>query len=79
MSLGAIDFGLVVDSAVIQVENAVRHLAHDRAGRRRIDVVRDAVLEVRKPTMFGELIIALVYVPILTLEGSRGSCSGRWP
>ncbi len=72
MSLGAIDFGLVVDSAVIQVENAVRHLGHDRSGRRRIDVVRDAVLEVRKPTMFGELIIALVYVPILTLEGIEG-------
>ena len=72
MSLGAIDFGLVVDSAVIQVENAVRHLAHDRGRRRRVDVVRDAVLEVRKPTMFGELIIALVYVPILTLEGIEG-------
>ncbi|MFY9343699.1 MAG: CusA/CzcA family heavy metal efflux RND transporter [Planctomycetota bacterium] len=72
MSLGAIDFGLVVDSAVIQVENAVRHLAHDRDGRSRIEVVRDAVLEVRRPTMFGELIIALVYVPILTLEGIEG-------
>lgn len=72
MSLGAIDFGLVVDSAVIQIENAVRHLGHDRDGRRRIDVIRDAVLEVRRPTMFGELIIALVYVPILTLEGIEG-------
>ncbi len=75
MSLGAIDFGLIVDSAVIQVENAVRHLARDDDGggaRRRVDVVRDAVLEVRKPTMFGELIIALVYVPILLLEGVEG-------
>jgi cobalt-zinc-cadmium resistance protein CzcA len=72
MSLGALDFGLVVDSAVIQIENSVRHLAHDRTKRRLIDVVRDAVIEVRKPTLFGELIILLVYVPILTLEGVEG-------
>lgn len=72
MSLGAIDFGLVVDSAVIQIENSVRHLAHDRNKRPLIDVVRDATIEVRKPTMFGELIIMLVYVPILTLEGVEG-------
>lgn len=72
MSLGAIDFGLVVDSSVIQIENAVRHLAHDRTRRPLVDVVRDAAIEVRKPTMFGELIIMLVYVPILTLEGIEG-------
>lgn len=72
MSLGAIDFGLVVDSAVIQIENSTRHIAHDRCKRSLIDVVRDAVFEVRKPTMFGELIIVLVYVPILTLEGIEG-------
>lgn len=72
MSLGALDFGLVVDSAVIQIENSVRHLAHDRTRRPLLDVVRDAVIEVRKPTMFGELIIMLVYVPILTLEGIEG-------
>ena len=72
MSLGAIDFGLIVDSSVIQIENAVRHVAHDRTRRKLIDVVRDAAIEVRKPTMFGELIIMLVYVPILTLEGIEG-------
>ncbi len=72
MSLGALDFGLVVDSAVIQIENSVRHLAHDKGRRSRIDVIRDAVVEVRKPTMFGELIIILVYVPVLTLEGIEG-------
>lgn len=72
MSLGALDFGLVVDSSVIQIENAVRHLAHDRRRRSVVEVVREAVLEVRKPTMFGELIIVLVYVPILTLEGIEG-------
>ncbi len=72
MSLGAIDFGLIVDSSVIQIENCVRHAAHDRTRRRLVDVVRDAVIEVRRPTMFGELIIMLVYVPILTLEGIEG-------
>jgi cobalt-zinc-cadmium resistance protein CzcA len=72
MSLGAIDFGLVVDSSVIMIENSVRHLAEDRSGRSKIDIVRDAAMEVRKPTMFGELIIMIVYLPILFLEGVEG-------
>jgi cobalt-zinc-cadmium resistance protein CzcA len=72
MSLGAIDFGLVVDSSVILVENAERRLAEARAGRTVLEVVRDAAIEVRKPTLFGELIIAVVYLPILTLEGVEG-------
>jgi cobalt-zinc-cadmium resistance protein CzcA len=73
LSLGALDFGLVVDSSVVMVENVMRHLAHgDNAGRDRLDVVRDAALEVRVPTMFGELIIMIVYLPILTLEGVEG-------
>src|SRR6185436_6411123 len=49
-----------------------RHVAHDKTRRRFIEVIRDAVLEVRKPTMFGELIIMIVYLPILTLEGVEG-------
>jgi cobalt-zinc-cadmium resistance protein CzcA len=72
MSLGAIDFGLVVDSSVVMVENCVRHLAHDRSGRSKLSVIRDAAVEVRKPTMFGELIIMIVYLPILTLQGIEG-------
>ncbi|ADO69003.1 efflux RND transporter permease subunit [Stigmatella aurantiaca] len=72
MSLGAIDFGLVVDSSVILVENAERRLT-EAAGRRSVlEVVRDAAVEVRKPTLFGELIIMVVYLPILTLEGVEG-------
>ena len=71
MSLGAIDFGLLVDSAVIQVENVMRRTRAEPARPIRA-VVRDAVLEVRKPTLFGELIIAIVYLPILTLEGIEG-------
>ncbi len=72
MSLGAIDFGLVVDSSVIMVENCVRRLSHAPANASRIDVVRDAAIEVRGPTMFGELIIAIVYLPILFLQGTEG-------
>jgi cobalt-zinc-cadmium resistance protein CzcA len=72
MSLGAIDFGLVVDSAVVMVENCVRGLAHDRSDRKKLAIIRDAAVEVRKPTMFGELIIMMVYLPILTLEGIEG-------
>ena len=72
MSLGAIDFGLVVDSSVIMIENCVRRLAHEGGTRPKIDIVRDAAIEVRKPTMFGELIIAIVYLPILALEGTEG-------
>ena len=72
MSLGAIDFGLIVDSSVIMIENSVRRLGDNQDGRLRIEVVRDAAIEVRKPTMFGELIIMIVYLPILTLEGMEG-------
>ena len=78
MSLGAIDFGLVVDSSVIMVENSVRRLAGNSAGRAKLDVVREAAIEVRKPTMFGELIIMIVYLPILTLQASKGNYSGPW-
>jgi cobalt-zinc-cadmium resistance protein CzcA len=73
LSLGALDFGLIVDSSVVMVENVMRHLAHDRdASRSRIDIIRDAAIEVRQPTLFGELIIMIVYLPILTLEGVEG-------
>ncbi|HEU4407713.1 MAG TPA: CusA/CzcA family heavy metal efflux RND transporter [Polyangiaceae bacterium] len=79
MSLGAIDFGLIVDGAVIIVENAVRRLSERRAelGRalsadERTLVVREATLEVRQASVFGEAIIAIVYLPILALTGIEG-------
>lgn len=72
MSLGAIDFGLIVDSSVIMVENCIHRLAHNSENRDRTQVIRDAAIEVRKPTMFGELIISIVYLPILMLEGTEG-------
>mgnify|MGYP003638250681 CR=1 FL=1 len=75
LSLGAIDFGLVVDSSVIMTENSVRRISEERqrgGTRSIIDIVRDASVEVRSPTMFGELIIMIVFVPILLLEGVEG-------
>jgi heavy metal efflux system protein len=79
MSLGAVDFGLIVDGAVIIVENAVRRLAERRAelGRalgpdERVAIVHEATLEVRKASVFGEAIIAIVYLPILALTGVEG-------
>ena len=71
MSLGAIDFGLIVDSSVIMVENAASRLGADPT-RRKLDVVREAAIEVRRPTLFGELIIMIVYLPVLALEGVEG-------
>ena len=79
MSLGAIDFGLIVDGAVIIVENCLRRLAEEqhRLDRRltlkeRLDVVFDASKEVRSATAFGEAIIITVYLPILALTGVEG-------
>ena len=79
MSLGALDFGLIVDGAVIIVENCVKRLAQTRRqlGRdltlqERLDVTFSASKEVRRATMFGEMIIILVYVPILFLTGVEG-------
>jgi len=71
MSLGAIDFGLIVDSSVIMIENCIRRLSHGEK-RSHTEIIREAAIEVRKPTMFGELIIAIVYVPILALQGTEG-------
>lgn len=72
MSLGAIDFGMIVDSSVIMVENCIRRLSLNKDGKSHLSVIRDAAIEVRKPTMFGELIIAVVYLPILALQGTEG-------
>jgi len=71
MSLGAIDFGLVVDGAVVMVENTVRRLSQ-ASGHDVLSVVRDAALEVGKPIVFGVGIIMVVYLPILTLTGMEG-------
>ncbi len=72
MSLGAIDFGLIVDSSVIMVENAVRRLEEDTTGRDPVEIVAEAAKEVRAPTLYGELILLIVYLPVLALSGVEG-------
>jgi heavy metal efflux system protein len=71
MSLGAIDFGLIVDGAVVMVENILRQKAAAR-GRDHLGVVRAAATEVARPIAFAVGIIIMVYVPILTLQGVEG-------
>jgi cobalt-zinc-cadmium resistance protein CzcA len=76
MSLGAIDFGLIVDGSVVLIENVVRRVAEHRhehrAARAPVEVVRDACREVARPVVFGVGIILLVYLPILSLRGLEG-------
>jgi cobalt-zinc-cadmium resistance protein CzcA len=79
MSLGALDFGLIVDGAVIIVENCLRRFgeAQHRLGRvldrdERFDLAASATSEVIRPSLFGMLIIGLVYVPIFALTGVEG-------
>jgi cobalt-zinc-cadmium resistance protein CzcA len=79
LSLGAVDFGLVVDGAVVMVENAMRQLAEKQhqLGRaltksERAEVLRAAPMEVARPVAYGVGIILIVFLPILTLEGIEG-------
>lgn len=79
MSLGALDFGLIVDGAIVIVENSMRRLAHEQArlGRElslneRLAVVFDATREARRVLIYGELIIMVVYLPVFTLSGVEG-------
>ncbi len=79
MSLGAVDFGLIVDAAVIIVENCVRRLSEQRIqlGRsltpaERLETIRSSTIEVRQASQFGELIIIAAYLPVLSLIGVEG-------
>ncbi|TQV68240.1 CusA/CzcA family heavy metal efflux RND transporter [Exilibacterium tricleocarpae] len=79
MSLGALDFGLIVDGAVIIVENCLRRFSDEqkRRGRlltrdERFDIAARASCEVIKPSIFGVMIITVVYLPIFALSGIEG-------
>lgn len=71
MSLGAIDFGMVVDGSVVMVENIVHRLQKDTS-KDKSEVIRQAALQVARPIFFGVLIILMVYVPIMTFSGMEG-------
>ena len=79
MSLGALDFGIIIDGAVVIVENCVRRLAHAQEHHRRqltlaerFHEVFAAAKEARRPLLFGQLIIMVVYLPIFALSGVEG-------
>jgi len=79
MSLGALDFGIIVDGAVVIVENCVRHLAEEQhrlqrplTRAERFEVVFEASKETRRALLFGQLIIMVVYIPIFALTGVEG-------
>ena len=79
MSLGALDFGIIIDGAVVIVENCVRRLAHAQAFHKRpltrterFHEVFAAAKEARRPLLFGQLIIMIVYIPIFALTGVEG-------
>jgi len=78
MSLGAIDFGLIVDGSVVMIENVVRVL-HDRRddhGTTRVEKIREASHQVARPVVFAVGIIMIVYIPILALRGIEGKMFG---
>ncbi len=72
MSLGAIDFGMIVDGSVVMIENSVHHLEKSRRERKALDSIRAASHEVARPILFGVAIIIAVYLPIFTLQGLEG-------
>jgi cobalt-zinc-cadmium resistance protein CzcA len=70
LSLGAIDFGIIVDGTLVMVEHVVHTLSHRQpeAGETALDIIRDAALEVERPIFFSLLIIVAAYIPLFTLE-----------
>ncbi|HWI40186.1 MAG TPA: efflux RND transporter permease subunit, partial [Verrucomicrobiae bacterium] len=72
MTLGAIDFGMIVDGSVVMVENTVRHLAERKNDENRLHVIYESAREVARPILFGVLIIVIVYLPIVTLTDMEG-------
>lgn len=72
LSLGALDFGMVVDGSVVMIENIIRHMAHTGDTRTPMQKIRDAVYEVQRPVFFARGIIIVSYLPIFTLEAVEG-------
>jgi cobalt-zinc-cadmium resistance protein CzcA len=73
LSLGALDFGMVVDGAVVMVENIIRHLnLHNESPRSPLDKIRDAAREVQRPVFYAIAIIITAYLPIYTLQSVEG-------
>jgi cobalt-zinc-cadmium resistance protein CzcA len=72
LSLGALDFGMVVEGAVVMVENIIRHLSHDNDARTPPQRIREAAHEVQRPVFYAIAIIITAYLPIFTLQAVEG-------
>jgi cobalt-zinc-cadmium resistance protein CzcA len=72
LSLGALDFGMLVDGSVVMIENIVRHLSHHDDTRTPAQKIRDAAHEVQRPVFFARGIIITAYLPIFTLQAVEG-------
>jgi heavy metal efflux system protein len=72
LSLGALDFGMVVDGAVVMVENIVRHMSRTGGSKTAMERIRDAAHEVQRPVFYAIAIIITAYMPIFTLERVEG-------
>ncbi len=72
LSLGALDFGMVVDGSVVMIENIVRHLSHDDGPLANAERIREAAHEVQRPVFFARGIIITSYLPIFTLQAVEG-------
>jgi len=90
ISLGALDFGMVVDGAVVMMENIMRHLSHARNGsaeagritmsmKTPVEMIRDASHEVQRPVFYAIAIIITAYMPIFTLQRVEGRLFRPWP
>ncbi len=79
LSIGALDFGMVVDGAVVMVENIVRHMSHGETGYKTpVERIRDAAHEVQRPVFYAIAIIIRAYLPILRSSASKAAFSGPW-
>ena len=72
LSLGALDFGMVVDGSIVVVENVLRHISHRNREATVMDIVREAVHEIQRPVFFARAIIITAYLPIFTLQHVEG-------
>ena len=75
LSLGALDFGMVVDGAVVMIENIIRHLSRGREGsppKTTAEIIREACHEVQRPVFYAIAIIITAYMPIFTLQRVEG-------
>ena len=79
LSLGALDFGMVVEGTVVMVENIIRHIGQDQEKRSVAARIHAAAHEVQRPVFYAITIIITAYLPIFTCSGSKADCFVRWP